>query len=313
MLCPPIVKPLFKSIFIIILVPFLMACDDEITLKTSSAESVLNIDAWINNKPETQNIYLTLSQDYFDNKNLPPVATGAQVTLTDDKGHIYTFIEDTKSAEGAYRWQPNVGEVLGVVGTSYTLHVVYKGETFKATSTMKRVPSVDSLSLSYREGIGRMDDSYRAEFWATDLAGKGDTYWIRAYKDKQLLNKASEITTAYDAGTTSGSGFDGVTFITPVRQGINANDVDDDDRPVSPLSNGDSVYVEIHSINLAAFNYLAEVVSQANRTGGISELFTSAPLANVSTNIVNENPNGSSVVGFFNVAAVSGRGKKFYF
>ncbi|UON86192.1 DUF4249 domain-containing protein [Dyadobacter chenwenxiniae] len=294
-------------------IPFLWSCDDEIDLNISTANPILNIDAWINNKPETQHIYLTLTQDYFENNTLPPAVTGATVTVTDNNGRIYEFTEDPKSGNGAYSWQPKKGETLAGVGQRYTLKVIYKGETYTATSAMNRVPSVDSLTLSYTEGQGMMDDIYRAEFWSTDPAGKGDTYWLRAYKNGQLLNKASEITTAYDAGTSSGSGFDGVTFITPVRVGINANNFDDDDRPVSPLSNGDTIYVEIHSINLVSFNYLAEVVSQADRMGGISELFTSAPLANVSTNIVNSNANGSAVVGFFNVAAVAGRGKKFYF
>jgi len=297
----------------LIIIPLLWACDDEISIKTSSAEPILNIDAWINNKPETQHIYLTLSQDYFDNKNLPPVVSGAIVTVTDSDGRTFEFTQDASSLNGAYSWQPAKGEMLGIVGKSYTLKVVYKGETFTATSVMNRVPPVDSLTLFYQEGQGMMDDSYRAEFWATDPAGRGDTYWIRAYKDGQLLNKASEITTAYDAGVSSGSGFDGVTFISPIRLGVNANDLDDDDRPVSPLVNGDSIYVEIHSVNLTSFNYLAEVVSQADRMGGISELFTSAPLANVTTNIINSNPNGSAVVGYFNVAAVSGLGRKFYF
>ncbi|MCF2447406.1 DUF4249 domain-containing protein [Dyadobacter sp. CY345] len=294
-------------------IPFLWACDDEIDLTVSSADPIINIDAWINDKPETQRIYLTFTQDYFENNSLPPVVRGAKVTVTDDEGNIYEFTEESNNVNGAYSWQPGKGGKLGNVGKSYTLNVVYNGETFTATSVMKRVPPVDSLTLSYQEGQGMMDDSYRAEFWATDPSGKGDSYWIRAYKNGQLLNKASEVTTAYDAGTSSGSGFDGVTFISPIRIGINANDFDEDDRPESPLANGDSIYVEIHSINLVSFNYLAEVVSQADRMGGISELFTSAPLANVSTNIVNSNPNGSLVVGFFNVAAVSGLGKKFYF
>lgn len=293
--------------------PLLWACDDELNVKTSSADPILNIDAWINNKQETQHIYLTLSQDYFDNKNLPPVASGALVTVTDNEGRVFKFAEDSTSVTGAYSWYPAKGEVLGVLGRNYTLTVVYKGETFTATSVMNRVPPIDSLTLSYREGQGMMDDTYSAEFWAKDPAGKGDTYWMRGYKNGKLLNKASEITTAYDAGVSSGSGFDGVTFISPIRLGVNANDLDDDDRPVSPLVNGDSIYVEIHSINLSSYNYLAEVVSQADRMGGISELFTSAPLANVSTNIVNSNKNGSAVVGYFNMAAVSGLGKKFYF
>lgn len=311
MLTPLFVKRLAMAVFFVL--PFLWSCDDEVTVDVGSAEPMLNIDAWINNKPETQNIYLTLTQDYFDNKSLPPAATGAEVKVTDQDGHVYQFVEDLTTRDGAYRWYPQNGEVLGVIGKKYTLEVIYKGEVYTAASTMKRVPPVDSLTLSYQEGIGRMDDIYRAEFWAADIAGKGDTYLIRAYKDGQLLNKASEITTAFDAGTSSGSGFDGVTFITPIRLGINANDLDDDDRPVSPLLNGDSVFVEIHSINLAAFNYLTEVVAQTNKMGGISELFTSSPLANVSTNLVNRNEQGSAVVGFFNVAAVSGRGKKFYF
>lgn len=297
----------------LICLPLLWACDDEINLKTSSADPILNIDAWINNKPETQHIYLTLTQDYFENKNLPPVVSGALVSVTDNDGRTFEFKEDSNSVNGAYSWHPAKGETLGVVGNRYTLKVVYNGETYTATTVMNRVPPVDSLTLFFQEGQGMMDDTYRAEFWATDPVGKGDTYWIRTYKDGQLLNKASEITTAYDAGTSSGSGFDGVTFISPIRLGINANDFDDDDRPVSPLVNGDSIYVEIHSISLASFNYWAEVVSQADRMGGISELFTSAPLANVSCNIVNPNANGSAVVGFFNVAAVSGSGKRFYF
>ncbi|MCF0059102.1 DUF4249 domain-containing protein [Dyadobacter sp. CY356] len=291
----------------------LCACEDEVTLDTGSAEPILNIDAWINNKAETQIINLTLTQDYFDNDNLPPVASGAKVQITDQDGKVFEFIEDSTSRTGAYRWEPVNGQVLGVVGNSYILEVSYKGNVYTASSTMKRVPPVDSMTLSFEEGSGMIDDMYRAEFWGSDFAGKGDTYWIRAYKNGRLLNKPSEITTAYDAGTSSGSGFDGVTFITPVRLGANANDLDDDDRPKSPLVNGDSIYVEIHSINLSAFQYLAEVVTQADRQGGISELFTSSPLANVSTNIKNKSAGSAAVVGFFNVAAVSGRGKKFYF
>ncbi len=68
--------------------------------------------------------------------------------------------------------------------------------------------------------------------------------------------------------------------------------------------------MEIHSISLAAFNFLSEVAIQSNRPGGFSELFAK-PLSNVSTNIFNENPNGKPVLGFFNVAAVSSLGKKF--
>jgi hypothetical protein len=165
---------------------------------------------------------------------------------------------------------------------------------------MGRVPVVDSITFSKLDDMGPRSDEdfYQAEFWAEDIAGTGDTYWIRTYKNGSLLNKASEINIAYDAAQSAGSEFDGVTFITPIRKGINASDEDEDGEPVSSLNRGDSVYVEIHSITLASFNYLNEVIDQTDRNGGLSELFASTPLTNVSTNIVNLNANGSPVVGF---------------
>lgn len=290
-----------------------ISCDDIINADTENADPVLNIDAWINNKPETQLISLTFSQGYFDNENLPVPASGASVIISDNDGRQYIFQEDVLAADGSYRWTPEDGETIGLPGSTYTLTVIYEQETFVATSLMGRVPVVDSLTFSKEENLGFQSDEdfYQAEFWATDLPGKGDTYWIRAHKNGSLLNKASELNIAYDAGQTAGSEFDGVTFITPIRIGINANDEDEDDIPLSPLKPGDSIYVEIHSLTEASFNYLQQVITQTDKNGGLSELFTSTPLANVSTNIANQDDNGSPVVGFFNVASVSGLGKRF--
>lgn len=291
-----------------------ISCDDVIDVDTGTAEAVLNVDAWINNKSETQSISLTLTQDYFDNESLPPAVSGASVTLTDEAGQVYIFHEDTVSKDGAYRWMPQADETIGDVGTDYTLSVYYKGETFVATSRMGRVPPVDSVTFSKLDDLGgpqSSEDFYQAEFWAKDIVGKGDTYWIRTYKNGTLLSKSSEINIAYDAAQSAGSEFDGVTFIAPVRTGINANDEDEDGMRSSSIDRGDSVYVEIHSVTEASFNYLNEVIVQTDRNGGLSELFTSTPLANVSSNVVNLDGNGSPVVGFFNVAAVSGLGKKF--
>ncbi len=290
-----------------------ISCDDIISVDTENADPVLNIDAWINDKPETQVIFLTFTQDYFDNENLPVPASGASVVISADDGRQYIFQEDVLATDGSYRWTPGDGETIGLPGSTYALTVVYGQETFVATSVMGRVPAVDSLTFSKEEDLGFQSDEdfYQAEFWATDLTGKGDTYWIRTHKNGSLLNKASELNIAYDAGQTAGSEFDGVTFITPIRIGINANDEDEDEMPVSPLKPGDSIYVEIHSLTEGSFSYLQQVIAQTDKNGGLSELFTSTPLANVSTNIANQNDNGSPVVGFFNVASVSGLGKRF--
>jgi hypothetical protein len=70
------------------------------------------------------------------------------------------------------------------------------------------------------------------------------------------------------------------------------------------------VYVEINSITVQAFDYLQQVQVQTDRPGGFGELFA-RPVSNVSTNIVNLNKNGKKALGFFNVAAVTGRGQRF--
>ncbi|HLZ15498.1 MAG TPA: hypothetical protein VKQ08_00565, partial [Cyclobacteriaceae bacterium] len=118
-----------------------------------------------------------------------------------------------------------------------------------------------------------------------------------------------EINIAYDAGLSAGGDADGVEFLPPIRRKITPDNSGVSGNP-SPYLPGDSVYVEINSITVATFNFLNEVMVQTNRPGGFSELFA-RPIANVSTNVKNVNPNGSTVMGFFNTAAVSGRGQRF--
>ncbi|MBX2894565.1 MAG: DUF4249 domain-containing protein [Cyclobacteriaceae bacterium] len=282
------------------------SCEDVINPKLERAEPVLVVDAWINNLPQTQTIKLTRTQPYFENI-VPPAVAGATVTITDENGVVFTF---TESNPGEYVWVPSGTDVFGEVGLNYLLIVQVNNETFVAESRMGRVPVVDSITFFKQEGNQFIDDLYQAEFWAKDPPESGDAYWIKFYKNGIPQNKPSEIITAYDAGFSKGGNFSGVEFIPPIRRAINPFDTDENDRLLSPYQVGDSVSVQIHAVTEAAFNFLNEVSIQTNRPGGFGELF-STPLANVSSNIRNTNTNGSKVVGFFNVGAVSGLGRKF--
>ncbi len=285
----------------------LTSCEDVIHPQLESAPPILVVDAWINNRPETQVVILTRSQAYFDN-TLPPGVKGANVTITDDHGNSFSFIEDDKKA-GYYNWKPG-SAVFGKVGYKYKLNVVVNGETFVSETSMGRVPPVDSISFDKTKRTASKDSIVRAEFWATDPVGAGDAYFIRSYKNGVLLDKPSEINIAYDAGFSAGGQTDGVMFITPIRRGINSRDEDDKGTLLSPITKGDSMNVQIHSISVAAFTYLNQVSIQTNRPGGFQELFA-RPLANVSTNITNTKADGSQVLGFFNVAAVTSAGKRY--
>lgn len=295
-----------RIVYLLFLAASFYSCEDVINPQLESAEPVLVIDAWINNLPDSQKVILTRTQPYFQNI-LPPAVSGATVTITDQNGTVFSFVEDKP---GEYVWVPSGNDVFGTLGLNYTLSVQTNGETFVAESRMGRVPVVDSITFFVQEGNQFIDDLYQAEFWAKDPVETGDAYWIKFYKNGVQQNKPSEIITAYDAGFTKGGNFSGVEFIPPIRRAINPFDTDENDQLLSPYQVGDSVSVRIHAVTEAAFNFLNQVAIQTDRPGGFSELF-STPLANVSTNIRNTNANGSKVVGFFNVGAVSGLGRKF--
>ncbi len=288
----------------------IFACDDTVDVNLESADSILNVDAWINNKLETQVIQLTLSQSYFDNST-PTGVTGAVVTVNDNLGNVFSFTENTKK-NGYYEWTPAGNVPFGIIDREYTLLVKYKGEIFTSSTQMKRTTKVDSITFSTESNSGLTKDMVKGSFWGQDPVGAGDCYWIRTYKNGSLLNLPSDINYAYDAGISSTGNFDGLTFTQPIREGISPlNDEDSNGKRLSPYKENDTVYVEIHSISKLAFNYLGDLKTQTNKSGGISELF-STPLANVSTNISNTNADGSQVVGFFNVAAVHGLGKRYW-
>lgn len=289
--------------------PLLFSCEDVINPTLERAESVLVIDAWLTNKPGKQQIVLTRTQPYFENI-LPPGVSGATVKVTDQNGKIYSFNESTKT--GVYEWLPATNEVFGSVGLRYNLSIIVAGENFVSESVMGRVPVIDSVTFFKEDATQFTDEQYQAEFWSTDPLESGDSYWIKTYKNGQVLNKPSEILTAYDAGFSKGGNFSGITFIAPIRRSINPFDEDPNDKnkTKSPYIVGDSIYVEINAVTEASFNFLNEMKIQTDRPGGFGELFAT-PLSNVSTNITNANAKGSKVVGFFNVGAVSGLGRKF--
>lgn len=283
------------------------ACEDTIDVNLDEGDPLLVVDAWINDLPQEQVILLSLTQSYFSEEDAP-VVTDAIVTVTSDAGTRYDF---TERNQGEYVWSPTpLVPTFGEVGTDYTLSVrMESGEEYQAFSSMNRVPTVDSVSFKFEEETIFLPDSYLAEFWARDLVGVGDTYWIQAYKNGEFLNLPSDITIAYDAGISQGDGdTDGRVFLQPIREGINPDIEDEDGDQLSPYAIGDSVYVEIHSITNDAFDYLLEVSTQTDRPGGFAELF-SQPLANVPTNIVPVNGDNPAV-GFFNTASVSGNGRR---
>ncbi len=279
-------------------------CQDVIDIDVDEAPQLLVVDAWLNNRPEPQTIRLSLTQPYFDNSFTDGVSE-ATVTITDDKGNTMTFEE---KGDGNYTWSPVGEENMGEVGTAYTLNIDWNGKTYTGNSVMNPVPPVDSISQEFRtDEIGGPDGIY-CQFFARDILGLGNAYWIKTYKNGQLLNKPQELNIAFDAAFDPGAELDGLIFIPPIREAVNRwPDADGDDNDeVAPWAVGDSITVEIHSIMPTAFRFLD--IARDQMTNGDNTIFA-IPLANTSGNMESSQAD-EDVLGIFNVAAVSSLGAK---
>jgi hypothetical protein len=283
----------------------ILGCETIIDPNLADAPPITFVDAWITDKYEPQLIRLKTTLPYFEDEEFPGIS-GADVRIIDNENQEYIFVESEENV-GDYVWiPPNDSSTFGKLGNEYLLTITINDVILQSQSKMNRVPAIDSVNFRYEKGNTFFPESYFAQFFATDPEGPGDTYWIRAYKNGEFLNKPNEINIAYDAGFSAGSEIDGIGFVQPIRDGINPFEQDENDNFLSPYDPGDSVYVEIYSITNTAFFYLTQVAIQIDRPGGFAELFAT-PLSNVVSNIVNTT-NEEPVIGFFNVSAISGMG-----
>ncbi len=269
------------------------SCEDPITVDNGFEASQIVVDAWITNEEGQQIIDVKESQDYFDNR-LPTGITNAEVTVTNAE-ETFNFVH---VADGQYVWTPPTGsEIIGDVGDEFTLKIEVDNKTLTSTTQLNRVPEIDSISIFFEDEPFGADEGFFAELYARDLPGKGDTYWVKSYRNDTLLNRPQELNIIYDATFDAGTDIDGTTFIRPLRFAINA--VDDDGLPRN-VDQGDKVKCEIYSISNEAFRFLQIVQEQT--TNGDNSIFA-LPVANSRGNIRDEN--GDLVLGVFNVAAVS--------
>jgi len=286
------------------------ACTDVIQVDLEEGDNQLVVDAWVNDLNQPQVVKLRRTSPYFDN-SASPAETGATVTITESNGNVYNFIDANNT--GDYTWTPTGGNTFGTVGNGFVLDIALaNGKNFQSFSTKNRTTPIDSIAAEFREASLGQPEGFYCEFFARDPQGPGDTYWIKTFKNGDFLNKPSEINIAFDASFTPGAMVDGVTFITPIRNFINRipdtgdDAVDTNDFP--PYVEGDSIRVEIHSLNFVAFEFIEQ--AQTQLTLGDAGIFAEPP-ANVPTNIVSlDGTDASDVpVGFFNVSAVSSLGR----
>jgi len=283
----------FQYIIIAFIVLTIHGCDDPIDVPLDEADALFTVDAWIDNRAQEQEITLSWSQNYFDSTAVQKIDE-AEVKLKNSNGVTYLF---EHAGDGKFTFDSSLASI-GDVGDTYTLEINHNGVSYTASSELNRVPQIDSILQEVREGEAFTDDGVYCNFFATDPAGAGDTYWIKTYKDGRYLNRPGEINIAFDSTFDGGVPVENAeVFIQPIQE-FN-NEVNEVGVP-QPWLTGEVITVEIHAITNEAFGFMELLRDQL--INGQNGIFAE-PLANTPTNIVADN--GAQVLGFFNVANVS--------
>lgn len=272
----------------------LWGCETVINANIDSAPTQLAVDAWLTDQPGEQQIKLTQTTNYFN--NAPPTpALSASVTVGDNTGRLFNFTDPDN--DGVYTWKPaNARDTtkIGVIGRTYGLSIQYQGENYVAAAQMPRIPRIDSLTF-VKDKINPVssEEGYRAQFYATDLAGAVDYYYIRFYRNGQIQARPQDIVLAYDGAFRGSANTDGLVFIRPIRRSIN---------PEKLYAMNDSVRVELRTVTADGYLFWELLKAQLQNAG----LFATPP-SNVPTNIRNQKTSGPAAVGFFFVSPVRTR------
>lgn len=263
-----------KKYIAILLALLFVSCEDLIDVDLNESESKLVIDAsinWLKGSIGTeQQIKLTLLTPYF-NKNISP-ATGAKVTITKDSNESFEFIEE-KDKSGIYTNHSFITEL----NASYTLSILYEGETYSAKETMTPVVNIDTVVQNDQGGFTGEDIELKVYY--TDPADEQNYYLFEFITDIVEVPNLE----VYEDRFTNGNQIFG--FYTE-----------------EDLKSGDLVTIRNYGISKRFYEYMLILLDQSAEGGGP---FETQP-ATVRGNCINQTNPEDFPLGYFRLSEVDG-------
>ena len=264
-------KNIAVLIFTITILSF-SACKEKIDIKLKETYVRLVIEGEITNETKRHTIKITQTSNYFSNE-AQPLVSGAIVTLNDGVNSAIL----TETSPGIYQTDSNY---TGVIGKLYTLNVKYENEEFTASSLLKNVAEVDSVTFGY-------DPFFPAKrtvnLWAQEPATYGDYYLWLYYVNGVLTSDTLKEWAFSDDLMVNGNYISGFPVYT-----IDAEP-------------GDTITLEMKSITKDYYDFIYAVFFEVYGAGSPF----SGPPANVKGNVINLTHKEKEVMGYFIASAVS--------
>jgi hypothetical protein len=263
---------IIKYTSLIIALLFFVGCEEVINADLNTAEPRLVVDASINWKKETsgslQKVILSTTTSFYS--NVIPKVSGASVSIKSSENLNYVFTEI-----------PNTGEYQcttfkPIIGETYVLTVVYKGETYTATETMQSVTPIYNIQQNSNGGFSGKDYEIVVNF-------------------KDPLDKNFYMTQFFpDIYKTPVYQVMGDQFTNGNQKSWTFSDED--------LKQGNTIAITHYGISENYFNYMSKLISIANSSAGGSPFQT--PPATVRGNIVNQTNIDNYALGYFSLSEV---------
>jgi len=227
-----------------------------------------------------QKIRLTTTGNYFSNQPAPP-ASDAFVTVSDEQGNIFSFIESGQEP-GVYE----VNDLFAETGQTYTLRIDYRGEIYEAREILLPVADIDSIYQEFKSETLFDEAGIRIKIDFTDPPQPGNYYYWEQFRDDEIFinpNPGTKWTLV-----SSDEFFNGLKVV-----GREPNN----DMAFEP---GQRAKVRQYAISDQLYNYMFLLYDQA--TGGGP---TDAPPATLRGNIQNISNPDNYPLGYFGASEVS--------
>ena len=258
-----------KFLLLLIIALSFSSCEKVIDVELNNAPPRLVIDAFIKWTKGTtgneQRIKLSTTAPYFSN-TIPPVS-GATVFIT-NSNNKFTFNEI--AGTGNYL----CSDFTPVINGNYTLTVIYNGQTYTASETLKPVPEITKIEQKNDNGFLGKEVQIKAFF--NDNQSIDDYYLFKFQTTFSAIPKYRVLKDKI---------FQGNEFF-----GLYANKY---------LKIGDEVKIGIYGISEQYFNYMNILISIAGSNSGSP--FQSPP-AMVRGNIINTTTEANYALGYFNLS-----------
>lgn len=270
------------SLYTIVILVFVsaMSCTDVVDVDVPEAPPRLVVEASIDWEKGTdgsmQFVKLSTSTPFFDNLSNTEVTNASVKVINNTTNQEFIFFHQGNGVYGASNFVP-------VLNQSYTLEVIYDGETYVAEETMTPVVDIDEISQARVGGFD--DDALEVDIYFNDPPNEENLYLFRFEEAGDLLPELLVIPDEFTDGN---------------RMKVFFEKEDDEDSGEEEFIPGDRANIEFYGISKQYFNFMDLLVDQYENA---ENPFGTVP-ATLKGNVINPYNPENFAFGYFRLSQV---------